>query len=62
MTGPYMLTRARDLAHHFEKIRRPGATTVLHDLINEVERLREAAKGSAVIVNQAGADMIRWAS
>lgn len=60
MTGLELLTRARELAYHHEKESgQHGTASMLFDLINEIERLREAAKGSAVIVNQAVADKRR---
>lgn len=60
MTGHELLTRARELAYHLEKdADRNGGATMMFDLISEIERLREAAKGSAVIVNQAVADKRR---
>lgn len=61
MTGRELLIRARELAWQVERVRGfpPGTATMLYVLINEIERLREAAKGSAVIVNQAVADKRR---
>lgn len=57
MTGHEMLKKAREVAYYYEKNGKPGVATTIFDLINEIERLREAAKGSAVIVNQASRDL-----
>lgn len=60
MTGHDMLKRARELAHDHEKhMAQDGTATMLYDLITEIERLRDAAKGAVVIVNQAVADKKR---
>lgn len=40
---PDLIERARDLAHHLEKeAARPGAASVIHDLVAEIERLRNS--------------------
>lgn len=48
-----MLVSARDLAYWHEDQGRPGTCVTIHILASEIETLREAAKGSLVIVNQA---------
>lgn len=52
-----LLARARELALHHEKdTGLHGTATMLIDLINEIERMREAARGAIVVVSTAKAD------
>lgn len=54
---PAMLQSARDLAQWHEKEQnRPGTAATIYNLVAEIEALREAAKGSLVIVSQAVTD------
>lgn len=54
MTGRELLQRARALAeHHTFKSGQLETGAVLCELINEIERMREASKGAATVVNQA---------
>jgi len=49
-----LLASARDLAGWHEDQGRSGTATTIYHLVWEIEWLREAAKGSLVIVQQAG--------
>lgn len=51
-----LLVSARDLAIWHEDQGRSGTATTIYNLVWEIELLREAAKGSLLIVNQACAD------
>jgi hypothetical protein len=52
-----LLTSARELAYWYEKEQaRPGTAATIYNLVSEIEALREAAKGSLVVVNQAVSD------
>jgi hypothetical protein len=53
---PERLQLARESAAWNEDQGRPGTAVTINVLVAEVENLREAAKGSLVIVNQALAD------
>lgn len=52
-----LIGSARDLAYYYEHEEgRPGTAATIYNLVSEIEALREAAKGSLVIVNQAVSD------
>ncbi|MDB5606673.1 MAG: hypothetical protein JWP25_3573 [Bradyrhizobium sp.] len=53
---PQRIADTRDLAKWHETEGRNGTAVMIYSLIAEIELLREAAKGSLVIVNQAQAD------
>lgn len=53
---PQRLADTRELAYWHESEGRPGTAVMIHTLVAEIELLREAVKGSLVVVNQALAD------
>ena len=50
-----LIASARELAAWHEDEGRSGSAIAIRSLVSEIENLREAAKGSLVIVNQASA-------